>query len=81
MNSLNSFNIVDTLEVDNKKFHFYNLSNLHERYPEVVKLPKSKKVLIENLLRLEDGIDVNKDLIEKVLTNPHEKHEIFFLPS
>ena len=81
MNSLNSFNIVDTLEVDDKKFHFYNLSKLHERYPEVVKLPKSKKVLIENLLRLEDGIDINKDLIEKVLINPHEKHEIFFLPS
>ena len=81
MNSLNSFNIVDTLEVDNKKFHFYNLSKLHERYPEVVKLPKSKKVLIENLLRLEDGIDINKDLIEKVLINPREKHEIFFLPS
>jgi aconitate hydratase len=32
-------------------------------------------------LRLEDGKDVNKDLIEKVLQNPEEKHEIFFLPA
>lgn len=40
-----------------------------------------KKILIENLLRLEDGKDVNKDLIEKVLQNPEEKHEIFFLPA
>ena len=39
--------------------------------------PKSKKILIENLLRLEDGKDVNKDLIEKVLQNPEKKHEIF----
>ena len=32
-------------------------------------------------MRLEDGKDVNKDLIEKVLQNPEEKHEIFFLPA
>jgi aconitate hydratase len=32
-------------------------------------------------LRLEDGKDVNKDLIEKVLQKPQEKHEIFFLPA
>jgi aconitate hydratase len=32
-------------------------------------------------LRLEDGKDVNKDLIENVLENPEKKHEIFFLPS
>jgi aconitate hydratase len=81
MNELNSFDVIDTLEVDNQKFHFYNLSKLHDRYPEILKLPKSKKVLIENLLRLEDGIDVNKNLIEKVLIDPHKKHEIFFLPS
>ena len=33
------------------------------------------------MLRLEDGKDVNKDLIENVLENPEKKHEIFFLPS
>ena len=32
-------------------------------------------------MRLEDGKDVNKDLIEKVLQKPQEKHEIFFLPA
>ena len=32
-------------------------------------------------MRLEDGKDVNKDLIENVLENPEKKHEIFFLPS
>ena len=32
-------------------------------------------------MRLEDGKDVNKDLIEKVLQNPEKKHEIFFLPA
>jgi len=43
--------------------------------------PNQKKILIENLLRLEDGKDVNKGLIEKVLQSPEKKHEIFFLPA
>ena len=81
MNSLDSFQTLDSLKINNKNFSFYNISKLNDQYPNIQKLPKSKKILIENLLRLEDGKDVNKDLIEKVLQNPHEKHEIFFLPA
>ena len=81
MNSLDSFQILDSLKIGNKNFAFYNISKLNDHYPNIRKLPKSKKILIENLLRLEDGKDVNKDLIEKVLQKPQEKHEIFFLPA
>ena len=81
MNSLDSFQTLDSLNVGGKKYAFYNIAKLHEKFPAIQKLPKSKKILIENLLRLEDGKDVNKDLIEKVLQNPEEKHEIFFLPA
>ena len=81
MNSLDSFQTLDSLKIGNKKFAFYNISKLNDQYPNIQKLPKSKKILIENLLRLEDGKDVNKDLIEKVLQKPQEKHEIFFLPA
>ena len=81
MNSLDSFQTLDSLKIGNKKFAFYNISKLNDQYPNIRKLPKSKKILIENLLRLEDGKDVNKDLIEKVLQKPQEKHEIFFLPA
>ena len=81
MNSLDSFQILDTLKIGNKNFAFYNISKLNDQYPNIRKLPKSKKILIENLLRLEDGKDVNKDLIAKVLQKPQEKHEIFFLPA
>jgi aconitate hydratase len=81
MNSLDSFQTLDSLKIGNKKFAFYNISKLNDQYPNIRKLPKSKKILIENLLRLEDGEDVNKDLIEKVLQKPQEKHEIFFLPA
>ena len=81
MNSLDSFQTLDSLNVGGKEYAFYNIAKLHEKFPAIQKLPKSKKILIENLLRLEDGKDVNKDLIEKVLQNPEEKHEIFFLPA
>ncbi|AFS48465.1 aconitate hydratase [alpha proteobacterium HIMB59] len=81
MNSINSFQTLDSLNVGGKEYAFYNIAKLHEKFPAIQKLPKSKKILIENLLRLEDGKDVNKDLIEKVLQNPEEKHEIFFLPA
>ena len=81
MNSLDSFQTLDSLKIGNKNFAFYNISKLNDQYPNIRKLPKSKKILIENLLRLEDGKDVNKDLFEKVLQKPQEKHEIFFLPA
>ena len=81
MNSLDSFQTLDSLNIGSKNFAFYNISKLNDQYPKIRKLPKSKKILIENLLRLEDGKDVNKDLIEKVLQKPQEKHEIFFLPA
>jgi aconitate hydratase len=32
-------------------------------------------------LRLEDGLDINKELLLKVLENPNLSHEIFFLPA
>ncbi len=81
MLSVDSFNTLDQISHNGKEFIFYNLSKLEDNFPKIKNLPKSKKILIENLLRLEDGNDVNKDLIKNVLENPEKKHEIFFLPS
>ena len=81
MLSVDSFKTLDQFSNNGKKYIFHNLSKLEEKFPKIINLPKSKKILIENLLRLEDGKDVNKDLIENVLENPEKKHEIFFLPS
>ena len=81
MLSVDSFNTLDQFSNNGKQYNFFNLSKLEDSFPEIKNLPKSKKILIENLLRLEDGKDVNKDLIENVLENPEKKHEIFFLPS
>ncbi len=81
MLSVDSFETLDQFSNNGKQYNFYNLSKLEDSFPKIKNLPKSKKILIENLLRLEDGKDVNKDLIGNVLENPEKKHEIFFLPS
>ena len=81
MLSVDSFNTLDQFSNNGKQYNFFNLSKLEDSFPKIKNLPKSKKILIENLLRLEDGKDVNKDLIENVLENPEKNHEIFFLPS
>ncbi len=81
MLSVNSFQTLDKFSLKGKEYNFYNLSLLENEFPKLKTLPKSKKILIENLLRLEDGKDVNVNLIRNVLENPEKKHEVFFLPS
>ena len=78
MLSVNSFNTLDQFSNNGKQYNFFNLSKLDNSFPKIKNLPKSKKILIENLLRLEDGKDVNKDLIENVLENPEKKTRNIF---
>jgi len=57
--SLNSFNALDTLEVNGQQYSYYNLNSV----PGVEKLPYALKVLAENLLRTEDGANVTAEHI------------------
>ena len=78
--SVNSFQTLDKFSLNGKEYNFYNLSLLENEFPKLKTLPKSKKILIENLLRLEDGKDVNVNRIRDVLENPERKQEVFFSP-
>ena len=78
MLSVNSFQTLDKFSLNGKEYNFYNLSLLENEFPKLKTLPKSKKILIENLLRLEDGEDVNVNLIRNVLENPEKKPRVFF---
>ena len=40
---------------------FYSLQRLEERLPRIKSLPFSLRVLLENLLRFEDGTSVRRD--------------------
>ena len=50
-----------TLEVEGKTYSYYSLSKAGEALGDVSRLPFSMKVLLENLLRFEDGETVTRD--------------------
>ena len=58
---INSYKTLSDIEISNKKFKFYSLKKAEENGLEgISKLPKSLKVLLENLLRYEDDVSVTK---------------------
>src|SRR5256885_10223752 len=50
-----------TLEVQGETFAYYSLPKAAETLGDVSRLPFSMKVLLENLLRFEDGETVTRD--------------------
>ena len=65
--SLDSFNCRSTLSVNGKDYIYYSLPKAEAAgLAGVSKLPYSMKVLLENLLRNEDGRSVTKEDIEAV---------------
>ncbi|MBV8729292.1 MAG: aconitate hydratase, partial [Acidobacteriia bacterium] len=82
--SNNSFGAVAKLRVGSEEFDYFRLARLEEEgIGNISRLPFSTKVLIENLLRHEDGRHVNADDISYVargVGGPDAK-EISFMPS
>jgi aconitate hydratase len=77
-----SFNARTALKVGAQHYEMLSLAALKSR--DVDRLPFSLKILLENLLRFEDGVNVTKADIEALLTwdpkaQPH--HEIAFTPA
>jgi aconitate hydratase len=62
--SKNSFQSLDEIKVSSKTYKIFNLKKAEQNGLEgISKLPKSLKVLLENLLRYEDDLTVNKKQI------------------
>ena len=83
--NLNSFGTAATLKVGNASYKIHRLDALEKAgFKNVSRFPVSLKVLMENLLRLEDGHHVNKGDIEALANwNPKVKSEkeIAFMPA
>jgi aconitate hydratase len=60
----NSFGTRATLDVDGQAYTIHRLSALEAAFPQVSKLPFSLKILLENLLRHENGLSVRRQDIE-----------------
>lgn len=89
---MNSFSSKDTLLVANEQYIFFNLQKAESNLGfALAKMPFTIKIVLENLLRNEDGIAVKKNDIQKLVelykenSNNHDLHnfqeEIAFFPS
>jgi aconitate hydratase len=57
----------ETLNVGGKAYDYYSLAKASAKLGDVSRLPFSMKVLLENLLRFEDGVTVTTDDIKAVV--------------
>jgi aconitate hydratase len=84
MNSLNSFGCAATLRAGDTSYNYFRLATLEEKnVANVSRLPFSTKVLLENLLRCEDGRKVQAadiDYVARGVGGPNPK-EINFMPA
>src|SRR5947209_17322619 len=82
--SVNSFGSRSTLRVGNKDYEIYRLDALDKQGISTKHLPYSLRILLENLLRTEDGRNVTKNEIRALASwNSKSKpdREIAFTPS
>lgn len=85
INSKDSFKSLKKLKVDNKVYNIFSLNEAEKNGLEgISKLPRSLKVLLENLLRFEDNQTVKKQqilAIKEWLKNKSSRSEISFRPA
>jgi aconitate hydratase len=82
--SVNSFNSRSTLTVGKKEYEIYRLDALDKQGISTAHLPFSLRILLENLLRTEDGRNVKKEEIRALASwnkNTKPDKEIAFTPS
>ncbi|TMN25732.1 aconitate hydratase AcnA [Pseudoxanthomonas sp. X-1] len=78
-----TFNTRSTLDVAGTSYTYFSLPRLGERF-DIARLPYSMKILLENLLRGEDGVSVTPEHIEAVAkwdAKAEPDTEIAFMPA
>jgi aconitate hydratase len=78
-----SFATRDSLEVNGRQYQYASLAKLGQRF-DLKRLPYSMKILLENLLRHEDGLNVTEKEIAAVAdwhAKSESETEIAFMPA
>ncbi len=74
----------ETLDVRAKKYHYYSLPKAAQQLGNIDRLPKSMKVLLENLLRWQDEDSVTAEDIQALVAwqkDAHADREIAYRPA
>lgn len=80
----NPFNVLRTLSINNKKYHYYSLQSLEEQgIGNIRRLPISIRIMLESLLRNCNGLVKEEDVLHLATWNPQkpEPHDIPFVVS
>jgi aconitate hydratase len=80
----NQFGSQARMRVGDREYTIHRLDAVSKRYPESARLPFALKILLENLLRTEDGLAVRPDDVEALASwDPEAKveREIAFTPA
>ena len=81
----NSYNSLKSININNSEYKYYSLNEAEKNGLDgISKLPKSLKVLLENLLRYEDDLSVTKSQIEAIkewLKTKKSSTEIAYRPA
>jgi len=80
----NSFHARATLDVGGRSYEYYRLGALAAEFPHASKLPFSMKILLENLVRNEDGRSVTRDDVAALASwtpQSHVMREIAYRPA
>lgn len=82
----NSFNTRKTLKINSGEYEYFSLKEAEKTVgTEIAKLPSSLRVLLENMLRNEDGVTVDKAdikaFVDWVKNGGKVNHEIAYRPA
>src|SRR5262245_12857384 len=80
----NSYGSLGVLKVDSKDYAIHRLAAVTKKHPRAERLPFSMKILLENLLRTEDGVNVRADDIAALAewdAKAEPSKEIAFTPA
>ena len=76
MKNVNSFNSEHLIKINNQNFRYFDLNVVAKQFDiDLYKVPISIKVILENLIRNEDGENISKSMISNVFSSLKDKNK------
>ena len=76
MKNVNSFNSEHLIKINNQNFQYFDLNEVAKQFDiDLYKVPISIKVILENLIRNEDGENISKSMISNVLSSLKDRNK------
>ncbi len=75
--------IISEIKIKSKSFKYFDLKKLSKKYPQVLKLPFSIRILLENVIRKYDDFSITKEHVNTILNwkRSQGKNDIPYSPS